>query len=414
VVIVGGGIVGLCAAYYAARRGWRVTVVERGAAQRDGCSFGNAGLLVASHFVPLAAPGMVALGLKWMLRPEAPFHVRPRPSWGLLRWGWRFCRSATPLQVRRAAPVLRDLHVASRDGHRELAATLAEFGFAQNGLLMLCRTQHAWDEEIEVAEQARRLGMPAEVVGARQVTALEPDIRIDALGGVFYPEDCQLDPPRLMAALQAHLQGLGVEFAWQAEARDWRTRGRRITALETDRQAIAGDEFVLAGGSWSGGLGGRLGLDLLMEPGKGYSLTLSQPRQAPRRGLICVEARLAVTPLDGAVRFGGTMELAGLDTSVNPARVRGLLRSIPACFPDFRAEDFSAVTPWCGLRPCSPDGLPYLGRPRRWDNLIVAAGHAMLGVSLGPISGRIVGELLDGEPAAIDSPLLHPDRFAAS
>jgi D-amino-acid dehydrogenase len=413
VVIVGGGVIGLCTAYYAVLRGWRVTVVERGGPERDGCSFGNAGLVVPSHIVPLAAPGMVQLGLKWMLQPEAPFHVRPRLSWDLLRWGWHFCRAATPLRARRAAPVLRDLSLASRNCYDELAAALPDaFGLTANGLLMLCKTERALHEEAKAAAEARRLGLTAEVVDAKRIAALEPDLRIDAIGGVLFSQDCHLEPGRLMNSLQDLLVKYGVDFRWHTAVLDWQARGRRVAALLTSQGEITAADVVLAGGSWSSGLGRRLGLDLPMQPGKGYSLTLPRPRQLPRRGLICVEARLAVTPLGDALRFGGTMELGGLDESIAPARVRGILRSIPAYFPDFCAEDFSAVKPWCGLRPCSPDGLPYLGRAPRWDNLIVATGHAMLGVSLGPITGKIVAELLAGERPAVDLRLLRPNRFA--
>jgi D-amino-acid dehydrogenase len=413
VVIVGGGIVGLCCAYYCALRGWRVTVVERGGPERDGCSFGNAGLVVPSHIVPLAAPGMVQLGLKWMLQPEAPFHVRPRLSWDLLRWGWHFCRAATPSRVRRAGPVLRDLSLASRRCYEELAAAIPEgFGLTPNGLLMLCKTEHALQEERKAADEARRLGLNAEVVDARRIAELEPDIRIDALGGVLFSQDCHLQPLRLMQGLQDLLVKYGVEFRWNTTVHDWRTRGRRIVGLDTSQGEVAGNDVVLAGGSWSSGLARRLALDVPMQPGKGYSLTLPRPRQMPRRGLICVEARLAVTPLGDAVRFGGTMELGGLDESVSAARVNGILRSIPKYFPEFHEDDFGAIKPWCGLRPCSPDGLPYLGRVPRWDNLVVATGHAMLGVSLGPITGEIVAELLAGEQPSVDLRLLRPERFA--
>jgi D-amino-acid dehydrogenase len=413
VVIVGGGIVGLCTAYYAALRGWRVTVIERGGPERDGCSFGNAGLVVPSHIVPLAAPGMVQLGLKWMLQPEAPFHVKPRLSWDLLRWGWHFCRAATPLRVRRAAPVLRDLSLASRRCYEELATALPDgFGFTRNGLLMLCKTQAALHDETKAAEQAQRLGLDAEVVDARRIAELEPDLRIDAIGGVLFAQDCHLQPKRLMNALQAFLVKNGVEFRWHTTVRDWRTRGRTVAALETSKGEIAGSDVVLAGGSWSSGLARRLSLDLPMQPGKGYSLTLPNARQMPRRGLICIEARLAVTPLGDAVRFGGTMELGGLDGSISAARVNGILHSIPAYFPEFQADDFSAVKPWCGLRPCSPDGLPYLGRAPRWDNLVTATGHAMLGVSLGPVTGKTVAELLADQRPAVDLELLRPERFA--
>jgi D-amino-acid dehydrogenase len=412
-IIIGGGVIGLCCALYARERGWRVTVIERDGPQRNGCSYGNAGMITPSHFVPLAAPGMVALGLRWMLDAESPFHVQPRLSWDLARWGWRFCRSATPGHVRRTAPLLRDLHLASRAAYVRLAEELdADFGLKERGMLMLCKTARDLHEEAHIADMARRLGLAAEVLDAKQLAEVEPDLRLDVVGGVRYPQDASLDPRRFMDGLQGHLERNGVDFRWNTHVRDWQASGGRIVAVRTDRGDIEGDEFVLAGGSWTAEVAKPLQLDLPMQPGKGYSLTLAAPRQMPRHGLICVEARLAVTPLGPALRFGGTMELAGMTEAVNPARVRGIVRAVPQYFPDFRADDFANITPWCGLRPCTPDGLPYLGRPRRWDNLIVAAGHAMMGLSLGPVTGQIVAQLLAREQPQFDLHRLAPDRFA--
>jgi D-amino-acid dehydrogenase len=174
---------------------------------------------------------------------------------------------------------------------------------------------------------------------------------------------------------------------------------------------VDGDEFVLCGGSWSPGLAQGLHLSLPMQAGKGYSLTLAQPRSLPRICAILTEARVAVTPMGGALRFGGTMEIAGLDESINPVRVRGIVHSVPAYYPDFSEGDFANIQPWVGLRPCPPDGLPYLGRTARYDNLVIATGHAMMGLSLGPVTGQVVADLLCGERPAMDLRLLSPDRF---
>jgi len=384
VVIVGGGVVGMCAAWYARERGYAVTVVERHGPVRDGCSYGNAGLIVPSHIVPLAAPGMVALGLRWMWNPESPFYVKPRLSWELFAWAWRFFRASTPAHVRRAGPLLRDLHLASRRCYEELAAGRNNpFGLTERGLLMLCKTQHGLDDEARAAEEARRLDIPAEVLDVRQTAALEPDVRLDVVGGVHFPLDAHLDPQRLMAHLQAELEGQGVRFAWGQTVRDWScdSAAGRITGVRTAEETIRGDEYVLCSGSWSAELAQRLDIRLPLQAGKGYSLTLERPRQMPGRGAILTEARVAVTPLSQAVRFGGTMELSGLSAAIDPRRVRGILRAIPQYYPDFSPDDFADVVPWCGLRPCTPDGLPYLGRaaavaePGRRDGARHAGGQ---------------------------------------
>ncbi len=416
VLIVGGGVIGLCVAYYAARRGMTVTVVDRGpGVGRDGCSFGNAGMIVPSHFVPLAAPGMVKLGLRMMWNPRSPFYVKPRLSRDLIGWGLRFSRASTHGRVAAAAPVLRDLNLASRACYEQLADDLGDdFLLAKRGLLVLCKTAAALDEEAHVAGRANALGVPAEVVDAAGAARLDPDVTMDVAGGVFFPKDCHLSPGRFMASLLGTLERLGVTFHWTTDVTGWRRTAGRVDAAVTPAGDLAADEFVLAGGSWSPQAVRGLRLKLPMQAGKGYSLTLPHPRQLPRVCSIFAEARVAVTPMGGTLRFGGTMEIAGLDEAVNPQRVRGIVDSIPNYYPAFKPADFDGVKPWAGLRPCSPDGLPYVGRFGRYANLSAATGHGMMGLSLGPVTGKVVAEVLDGERPSVPIDLLRPDRYTGA
>jgi len=416
VVIVGGGVVGLCTAYYCARRGFRVTLVERNGAERDGCSYGNAGMLVASHFVPLAAPGMVALARKWMWNPASPLYVKPRLSPSLLGWGHKFWRASTPQHVRRAAPLLTELSFASHRCYDELAKLPgSEFGLVHKGLLMLCRTPHALDEESKTAEMGRALGIESRTLDAKGVAALDPGIRMEVEGGVYFPQDRHLTPQRFVAEMQNRLAGMDVEFAWNTEVAGWRVdSGRKIRAISTKSGLeIEGDEFVLCGGSWSPSLVRGLGLKIPIEAGKGYSLTLPNPRRSPSICAILTEARLAATPMGSTLRFAGTMEIAGLDETINPVRVRSIIAAATTFYPEIPASDFEGVKPWRGLRPCSPDGLPYVGRTRRYANLSIAAGHAMMGISLGPVTGELVAGTLAGEAPPFDIAQLSPDRYDA-
>ncbi len=414
VAIVGGGVIGLCTALYCARAGWRVTVIERHGAERDGCSYQNGGMVVPSHFVPLAAPGMVALGLKWMWNPASPFYIKPRASLSLADWALKFWRSSNAAHVRRAAPLLRDLTLASRECYEELARE-DDFGFVKSGMLVLCKTPHALQEEAAVAEHARELGIPAEVLDPARTAALEPGIRMDVAGAVHYALDCRLAPDRLMGSLQRRLEAAGVQFHWNTSVRGFTKESGRICAAKTSSGEIEAEEFVLSAGSWSAELARGLGVKLPMQAGKGYSLTLPRGKVpevgAPRMGAILAEARMAVTPLGGAIRFGGTMELAGLNEDINPIRVRGIIDAVPRYYPDIKPADFEGVKPWRGLRPCTPDGLPYLGRPERYSNLLVAAGHAMMGVSLGPVTGRLAAQTLCGEKPSMNLTLLSPNRY---
>lgn len=413
VLVVGGGVIGLCTAYYAMLKGHRVTVVDRGPPDHDCCSHGNAGLIVPSHFVPLAAPGMVALGLRMMLDPEGPFSLRPRLSWELYDWAWKFFRASTTSHVNRAAPVLRDLSLASRKCFEEFSNTSGnDFDLAKKGLLVLCRTERAFMHESSLANYAKDLGIEAEVLCPEETARLEPGLEMAIIGSVYFPIDCHLSPKRFMQRMTRDLERGGVQFLWNTEISGWRTSGKRIIGARTEEHSLAADEYVLAGGVWSPCLARELGLTIPMQAGKGYSLTIENPKRMPEICSILNEARIAVTPMGSSLRFAGTMEIAGIDPSINPARVRGMIKSISKYFPEFDEGDFRDTPVWSGLRPCSPDGLPYVGRTAKYDNLSIAAGHAMLGLSLGPVTGKLMSEIISGETPSIQIELLSPDRYS--
>jgi D-amino-acid dehydrogenase len=416
IVIVGAGIVGLCTAYCCARRGHRVTLVERGGPDRDGCSFVNAGMVVPSHFVPLASPGMVRRALHWMWNRESPFYVKPRWSADLASWAWKFHRAATQARVDRAAPVLRDLHLASRDCYREWAALWNnDFNLAEGGLLVLCRTEHGLQEEALTAAHAHRLGIAAEVLTPSATAELEPDLRMAIAGSVYYPMDCHLTPGRLMAALTREALQAGVEVSYDASVDGWRVTGDRIEAVRTsraDRAELGADEYVVCAGIWSQNLVRELGIRIPMQAGKGYSLTMEDPVTLPRRCAILSEARVAVTPMGGSLRFAGTLEFSGIDERIDAARVRGIVNAVAAYYPDFTPAQLGRAAVRSGLRPCSPDGLPYVGRVSRYANLSLATGHAMMGISLGPVTGKLMGEMLSDEPLSCSIAGLSPDRYA--
>lgn len=412
IVILGAGAIGLSSALACQRAGHRVTIIDRKPARRDGCSFGNAGMIVPSHFVPLAAPGMVALGFKWMWDPESPFYIKPRLDMDLVSWGIKFMRAATPEHVRRSAPLIRDLSLASRKQFIDWQESGDDLGLVTKGLIMLSHTTHGWEEEATTAQKARDLGIPAEVLDAKQVAALEPNVTMDIAGGVYFPQDCHLSPERLLATMEDKFLAAGGAFVWDAEITGWKKQGNTLAAVCTRAGEISGDQFVLALGTWSDDMSRDLDLRLPMQAGKGYSVTVAKPVELPEKCAIFTEARVAITPMGSALRFGGTMEIAGRSETVNPRRVHGIIKAACKYFPRFKEADFAGIEPWHGLRPCSPDGLPYLGRTKAAANLVVATGHAMMGISLAPVTGDIVGNLINGERTAIDISLMDPDRYA--
>ena len=414
VVIVGGGVIGLCVAYYAQQNGHNVTVVERGAPAHENCSLGNAGMIVPSHFVPLAAPGMVAYGLRAMRHPESPFFIRPRLNADLLRWGLLFMRAANAHHVARASPLLRDLNMASRSAYEQMADTFGDgFGLTKNGLLMLCKTQHGLDDEAALAQKANALGISAAVLNPQEAAACDPGAQMDIAGAVHFPMDCHFAPRVFIAHLTDALKANGARFCWETNITGWRTENGRVCAAKTsETNEITGDEFVLAGGVWSPETLRDLKVRLPMQAGKGYSITLPAPPQRPHLCSILTEARVAVTPMNGSLRFGGTMEITGNDTAISSRRVQGILKAIPDYYPQFTCADFANAPVWSGLRPCSPDGLPYVGRFEKYANLIAATGHAMMGMSLGPVTGQIIADVIEQKPPAFDLSLLRPDRYA--
>jgi D-amino-acid dehydrogenase len=411
VLIVGGGIIGLCSAYYLIQEGHQVTVLDK-SDLTDGCSFGNAGMIVPSHFIPLAAPGMIAQGIKWMFNSESPFYVKPRLNWDLISWGLKFYKAATDAQVNRAMPVLRDLNVQSRNLYAEMAKLPdLQFAFEPKGLLMLCKTEHMLEEESHVAETAHALGMEAKVMNLTEVHALEPEVKPDVLGGVFYPGDAHLHPTQLVRSLKQWLVSKGVRLQGETEAQGFDIRKDTISTVVTNRGDFKADEIVIAGGSWSQAIVRQLALRMPVQAGKGYSITMDLPAKKLRTPSILTEARVAITPMGEQLRIGGTMEIGGINQEIDLRRFGGILKSVPKYLPDYQFDIPEKKQIWSGLRPCSPDGLPYIGRLHKLKNVIIASGHAMLGLSLGPVTGKLVTELISQQSASMDISLLSPERF---
>lgn len=412
IIVVGGGVIGLCIALEARRRGLDVTLLRR--EQGDGedtCSNGNAGMVVPSHFVPLAAPGMIAKGIRWMLNPESPFAVRMAPDPRLLRWAWLFNLHCNQKHVEAQRELLRDLNLESRARFGEMAAEMG-FPFEPRGLLMVCHTPEGLARESAVAAEAEKLGLEVRILNRECLQALNPNVTLDGAGAVHYLQDAALDPGAFVAALLSHAHAAGVNIESGVEVTDARRSGNHIQSLVAGGRHFAADEFVIAGGVWTARLLARMGIDLPMQPGKGYSLTLDNPPEMPSVCSILSEAHIAVTPMGGSLRVAGTMEVGSWDMKVRDGRVRGILRGLHRFFPKLEPGLFKGVTPWAGLRPVSPDGLPYIGRWPGTDNLTLATGHAMMGLSLAPVTGQLVGEILEGKEPRPGAKALDPARFS--
>jgi D-amino-acid dehydrogenase len=409
VLIIGAGIVGLSTAYYLAKEGRSVIVLEKTDGS-DSCSHGNAGFISPSHFVPLASPGIVSKGLRWMLNPESPFYIKPRLNTSLIKWGLNFVRNANTGHVERTKQLFADMSHLSRELHIDFAKT--ENVVIQNkGVLMQCSTEADMYHERELAKMAADLGIDTRILSIDELDELDPKVRHSGVGAVYFPGDSWMVPKDFIVNMKKALNELGVEIHYNQEVKGFNIDKAVIKSVQTDDLEFKGDEIVLAAGAFTPVLSKLMGNRLLLEAGKGYSVDYQDSKMTPNLAYILVEARVAVTPMERFVRIAGTMELGGLNLDINPRRVAGFLKSVNEYLPDFDYEKARSLPVWAGLRPCSPDGLPYVGRDSKYKNLIVAAGHAMLGFTLGPVSGKLVTEIIEGRQTSLKIDQLAVNRY---
>ncbi|MGH7494907.1 MAG: NAD(P)/FAD-dependent oxidoreductase [bacterium] len=412
VLIIGGGAIGICTAYYLWKNGANVAVLEKDEIC-SGCSYGNSGLIVPSHIIPLAAPGMIAKGLKWMFDPESPFYLKPRFDLDFFSWLWKFHTSCTREHVQRSIPILHELLVTSASLYDEIArAKLFDFGLRKKGLLQLYRTEKEFRADLVVAERARQAGLQVSALNPDQIHALEPKVRTRAVGGIYYHSDAHLEPANFVRHMSHYLAQQGVSIRTHTEVLKLKASRNRLMSVQTSSGEFTGNEIVLAGGAWSTQLLQPLRMKLPLQAGKGYSITISASQEIPSIPFILHEARVGITPMNGKLRFAGTMELAGLGPAINQRRVRAILKAVPEYFYDWDPlPQMATAEIWGGMRPCTPDGMPYIGRFLRYPNLIAATGHAMLGIALAPVTGKLISEIVLGKQPAIPLTALRCERF---
>ncbi len=398
VAVVGGGAVGVSVALELARRGASVTLLERGPELAWGCSAGNAGIVGPSHVLPLADPAAVRDGVRWMLRPDSPFFVRPRPR--VLPWLARFLAASQPRRHARHRRVLQSLATRSAAMHASLEQSGLDAGYRQTGLVNAYRSADA-------LARAHTNGNGAVEPPTALASALAPDLA----GLVYDPDEAHCDPRRYVDAVGALAVDEGVDVRTGVEVLGLRCRGARIESLWTTAGDVVAGEVVLATGVWSVDLARTLGVKLPIEGGKGYHVDVEARPDDPEVPVWLHESRVVITPLDGRLRLAGTLERTGTDRGVDVRRVQAILDAARRAMP--RLASRRTLEVWRGLRPCTPDGLPVIGRSARVENAVFATGHGMWGLQLAPLTGSLVAGVIAGDAPEHEQDVhpLRPDRF---
>lgn len=403
VSIIGGGIIGLCSAYYLAKEGYEVVVFDK-SDMNDGCSYGNAGMIVPSHIIPLAQPGMIAQGIKWMFDSHSPFYVKPRLNLDLMKWGLQFYKHANYKHVEKAMPALRDLSLLSKELYQDFARQNSSFFYEEKGLLMLFKTDKTGIEIEHEGILAERLGLQVDFLSKAEVSQLEKGTVTDVIGGVHYKSDAHIYPQKFMQFIKDELNRMNVKIEQNTSVNDFVLKNNKVAEIITDKGTFTTDEVVLAAGSWSPYIARKLNINISILPGKGYSFTLKNQDHKPTIPSILCEGKVAVTPMNTDIRFGGTMEITHTnDIKINQNRLQGIVNSINDFYPELKIEIPKEEDTWFGFRPCTPSGMPIIARDKKLKNLTVVTGHAMMGLSLAPATGKIVSEIIAEKPASVNT-----------
>ena len=401
VVIIGGGIMGVCSAYFLNKEGHEVTIIDKSNFS-SGASFVNAGYITPSHIISLAAPGIITKGLKWMFNPSSPFYVKPRLDKDFLQWAWAFKRSSTKQKVAQSIPVIKDINILSRELYIAMKSSGdLDFHYEHKGLLMAYKHDKAGEQEWEVGKKAIQLGLKVENLTAKEVEILEPKANLNIKGAVYFHSDAHMTPGGFMKNMLAYLKSQGVTILAEEEVKDIIILNNSIKKVITNKQEITADEFVMAAGSWSPLISKKLGIKMLLQPGKGYRINVAQETNITIPAVL-LEAKVAVTPMNGFTRFSGTMEIDKINHKINPIRVNAIANSASEYYKGLQISTEDKEAAQCGLRPVTPDGLPYIGKTTQYNNLTFATGHAMMGWSLGPATGKLVSEIISNQKSSLD------------
>ncbi len=412
VLVIGGGVIGMSLAYELSSRGAQVTVIDKGE-PGFGCSYGNAGWITPCFAMPLPMPGMFIKAIGWLLDPESPLYIKPAADPVLFRWLTHFMLAMNNTLMQQSIASLVDVSKYSLDSYKALAEQFPEVRFEQKGLLMVGQSQDGVDAAVEEMELVAKHGVPGKYMTAEEVKKFEPSLTGKIQGGVYFPEEAHAEPLQIVKALAEGARRNGATIISGCEVFDYiveaGAKGNRIAGIRTTRGTLTADEYVLSTGSWSTRIGKQLKLSIPILGGKGYAIIAPPLETQPKVPMMLVEKKIAVTPRDGSIRIAGTLELVNMDEGITPRRVDAIVKGARQFMT--LPQNLEIKELWRGLRPCTPDGVPLIGRPARYSNLTLNTGHQMLGLQSAPGCARLAADIVLGAKPAFDPHPFRADRF---
>lgn len=410
VLIIGGGPVGLSCAYYLLKSGRQVTILDAHEIGK-GSGSGNAGHIVPSHIIPLAAPGVVTSALKWMLDPaHSPFGMKVSLDPKYISWLLQFVMACNEANVQRAISPLNSLGQLSAKNFAQLI-TEEKFdcSYQEKGFLNLYKNEEGFHAGQHEAEFMQKHGIPINVYDKSKVHEVEPAALSDVIGGIHFTGDAHLNPAVFLKLLSERVRAMGADSFENTSVTGFESMNGNITKVKTNAGDFESEQVILAAGAFTPLVARDLRLNIPIQPARGYSLTMTANKQMPRQALILGERRIAVSPLGNLLRFTGRLEVGNYSLTPNPVWIQRIENSVREYI--VLDEKLDIKETWAGLRPVTPDGMPIIGCSSRCKNLIVATGHAMLGLSLGPGTGQVVAELVNGQASAFSLSPMRLERF---
>lgn len=409
VVIIGGGVIGAATAYYLKHKGWSVTIIDKGHFGY-GASHGNCGLIVPGHILPLNSVDNLIKGFGWIFKKDAPLLIKPRIDPALGKWLIRFALHCNQKDILISAQGRAAIMKGAIDlYHGLLSEEELNCDWEVKGALHIFKSRKEFENYGSADGLKKQFDVSETSLDRKSLLKQEPAVGDNVAGAWFSRQTAHLRPDSLMKELKRVLIQKGVEIIEQTEVTGFQIENNKAVAAVTRHEHFSADQFVWATGAWAPMLNNVLGCKLPIQPGKGYSVNMPRPSNSPSIPCIFQETGVVITPWTRDIRLGGTMEFAGYDEGLTRVRLDALLYAAKSYLRDMKLS--SIQDEWCGLRPMTCDGLPIIDRSPHLENVMIAAGHNMLGLTMAPGTGKLVSEILSGESPHVDPYPYRVSRF---